>query len=200
MAILGFYLWGYSLTTEKGVVLRETRHLGDLGACPLGKCWISDLLRSFLVQSGSNRDRYSLGIYLNWTAETAQPRASWPVRDVRENRRLVGDRCAYACCQTETKETPLNPPLESDLSNNLVAVQGKRAKKVGSIGPASQKSSKAKALLAVPLATPLPGMTGLVSSALPLTLSSWIPWMMLVLYAPKMYPWQTCQGWPVPLA
>ena len=73
VAILGFYLWGYSLTTEKGVVLREARHLGESGGMPPpGKFWFSDLMISFLVQSGSNRDRYSLGIYLNWTAETAQ--------------------------------------------------------------------------------------------------------------------------------
>ena len=75
MAVLGFYLLGYSLTTEKGAVSREARNLGGSGGMPPPRkiLLISDLLRSFLVQSGCNRDRYSLGIYLNWTAETAQP-------------------------------------------------------------------------------------------------------------------------------
>ena len=73
MVILGFYLWEYSLTTEKGAVSPEARHLGGSGGMPPGKFWISDLLRTFLVQSVSNRDRYSLGIHLNWTAETAPP-------------------------------------------------------------------------------------------------------------------------------
>ena len=73
MAIVGFYLWGYSLTTEKGAVSREARHLGGFGGMPPRKFWISDILRFFLVQSGSNRDRYSFGIYFNWMAETAQP-------------------------------------------------------------------------------------------------------------------------------
>ena len=62
---------GYSLTTEKGAVSREARHLGGSGGMLPQKNF--DLLRSVLVQYGSNRDRYSLGIYLNWTAETAQP-------------------------------------------------------------------------------------------------------------------------------
>ena len=53
------------LTRENGAVAREVRHLGGSGACPPRKFWVSDLLRSFLVQSGGNRDRYSLGIYLN---------------------------------------------------------------------------------------------------------------------------------------
>ena len=42
------------LTRENGAV-----------ACPLGKFWVSDLLISFLVQSGSIRESYSFGIHLN---------------------------------------------------------------------------------------------------------------------------------------
>ena len=38
---------------------------GVWGHAPSRKFWISDLLRSFLVQTGSNHDRYSHGIYLN---------------------------------------------------------------------------------------------------------------------------------------
>ena len=49
MAILGFYLWGYSLTTEKGLVLHEARHLGESGSMPpQRKFCISDILRLFL--------------------------------------------------------------------------------------------------------------------------------------------------------
>ena len=53
------------LTTENGAVACEASHLGKSGGMPPGKFWISELVRSFLVQSGSNRDHYSLGIYLN---------------------------------------------------------------------------------------------------------------------------------------
>ena len=45
-----------------GVLRRAKRHLRGVGACPPGKVWISNVLRSFLVQSG---DRYYLGIHLN---------------------------------------------------------------------------------------------------------------------------------------
>ena len=74
MAIVGFYLWSTQTQLKKGALLRQARRVGGSGGMPPpGKCWISDLLRSFLVQSGSNRDRYSSGILLNGTAETAQP-------------------------------------------------------------------------------------------------------------------------------
>ena len=58
---------------KRGSFARSAPPRGVWGNASPGKFWISDLLKSFLVQSGSNRDRYSLGIYLNWTAETAQP-------------------------------------------------------------------------------------------------------------------------------
>ena len=52
-----------------------------------------------------------------------------PVRDVRKN---DGARSAIAthtrAAELKPKKT-LNPPLESDRSNNLVAVQGKRAER-----------------------------------------------------------------------
>ena len=53
------------LTSENGAVAREARHLGGSGGMPPRKFWVSDLLRSFLVQSGGNRDCYFLAIYLN---------------------------------------------------------------------------------------------------------------------------------------
>ena len=56
-----------------GSFARSAPSRGVWGHATPGKFWISDLLRSFLVQSGSNRDRYSIGIYLNWTAATVQP-------------------------------------------------------------------------------------------------------------------------------
>ena len=46
-----------------GVITRAKRALQ--GPFPLEKFWISDVLRSFLVQSGTNRDCSSLGIHLN---------------------------------------------------------------------------------------------------------------------------------------
>ena len=52
------------LTTQNGAVASEALHLGGCGGMPPGKFCISDLLRSFLVQSGSNSDRYFLEIYL----------------------------------------------------------------------------------------------------------------------------------------
>ena len=46
-----------------GVITGAKRALQ--GPFPLEKFWISDVLRSFLVQSGTNRDCYSIGIHLN---------------------------------------------------------------------------------------------------------------------------------------
>ena len=72
--ILQFYL-------HKQAVAGEARQLGGLWACPPSsprKFWISDLLRSFLAQSGSNHDRYYLGIRLN---ETAEPSSTDAVKD-----------------------------------------------------------------------------------------------------------------------
>ena len=66
------------LTMENAAVACEARHLGGSGGMLPRE--ILDLLRLFLVQSGSNRDRYSLGIYLN--RDGAAVSAS--VRDVRE--------------------------------------------------------------------------------------------------------------------
>ena len=74
---------------------------------PSEKFWISDLLRSFLVQSESNHDRYSLGICINMDGAAV----SASVRDVRENdgaRSAIAThtRAAEKGVSTETKETP----------------------------------------------------------------------------------------------
>ena len=52
------------LTMENGAVARKANHLGGSGGMPPRRI-LNFRLRSFLVQSGSNRDRYTLGIYLN---------------------------------------------------------------------------------------------------------------------------------------
>ena len=54
------------LTRENGAVAREARHLG--------KCWVSDLLKSFLVQSEVIAIAIPSGfISILWMAKTAQP-------------------------------------------------------------------------------------------------------------------------------
>ena len=59
---------GYLRISAKGVSRApQARHLVGSGGMPPGKVWISDVLRSFLVQSESNGDRY---ISIR-TAETA---------------------------------------------------------------------------------------------------------------------------------
>ena len=69
MADLGLTKGGFSgdprilamelLATENNAIARKAHHIGVSGGMPPGKFWILDHLRSFLVQSGSNRDRYS---------------------------------------------------------------------------------------------------------------------------------------------
>ena len=54
---------------QKEAVAREVRQLGYLGHGPQRTFWISDLLRSFLAQSGSNHDRLTSGSVSNETAE-----------------------------------------------------------------------------------------------------------------------------------